>query len=83
MVEHLTADQEVPGSNPGAPCSVANFGNIKFSNSKQGCYFFFFVKLIYLIYFLWMKTRSSEKVVTSFSPLNMVDFGKTKVLTSK
>ncbi len=81
MVEHLTADQEVPGSNPGAPCSVANFGNIKFSTSKQGWYFF--VKLIYLISFLWMKTRSSEKVVTSFSPLNMVDFGKTKVLTSK
>ncbi len=42
MVEHLTADQEVPGSNPGAPCSVANFGNIKFSTSKQGCYYLFF-----------------------------------------
>ncbi len=25
VVEHLTADQEVPGSNPGAPCWVANF----------------------------------------------------------
>ncbi len=30
VVEHLTADQEVPGSNPGAPCWVANFGNINF-----------------------------------------------------
>ncbi len=30
VVENLTADQEVPGSNPGAPCWVANFGNINF-----------------------------------------------------
>ncbi len=33
MVEHLTADQEVPGSNPGAPCWVAKFGNINFKTS--------------------------------------------------
>ena len=24
-VEHLTADQEVPGSNPGAPCALLSF----------------------------------------------------------
>ncbi len=33
VVEHLTADQEVPGSNPGAPCWVAKFGNINFKTS--------------------------------------------------
>ncbi len=46
VLEHLITDEEVPGSNPGAPCWVANFGNIKFSTSKQGCYYLFFVKLI-------------------------------------
>ncbi len=72
VVEHLTADQEVPGSNPGAPCWVANF--------KTRLLLFIFVKLIS---FLWMKTKSLEKVVPIFSPLTLVDFGKTKVLTSK
>ncbi len=33
VVENLTADQEVPGSNPGAPCWVAKFGNINFKTS--------------------------------------------------
>ncbi len=29
MVEHLTADQEVPGSNPGAPFGLGIFGSFK------------------------------------------------------
>ena len=42
MVEHSTADRQVPGSNPGVPC---NFNNSHLFISKQGyiimlCYLF-------------------------------------------
>ena len=39
-VEHLTADQEVPGSNPGAPCLIGFF-------IHGDCYLFHFPSFLH------------------------------------
>ena len=43
MVEHLTADQEVPGSNPGAPSAIFPLTFVYFNSFL----FFFFLILFF------------------------------------
>ncbi len=54
VVEHLTADQEVPGFKSGCPLfELENLGIIKFLTSNQGRCYLILSNLMDLIYFLW------------------------------
>ncbi len=52
MVEHLTADQEVPGSIRVPPVELENL-DYQILDFKSRQMLFDFVKLMDLIYFLW------------------------------
>ncbi len=61
MVEHLTANQEVPGSNLGAPFGCGGFWKNQSLDFKSRQLLFDFVKLMDLISFLWLKKRTADQ----------------------
>ncbi len=86
MVEHLTADQEVPGSNLGSPFGYGGFWKNQSLDFKSRQLFFDFVKLMDLIYFLWLKKRTADQEVpgsNSFATFGYGAFWKNQCLDFK